>query len=713
MYVVIQWTPLFVLHIFQNPLETLQAMTFKDALDHVHNLESVMTPSERVLAMVNVDPRIRAHEAIVNLSSVFLDRGAAKWSPSFRNKGFLYFFANLEHLGFAAWRSQARKTATLVLRDLKEHPENSSSIAAAIIQDTLNAFGVTSAERTNVLRVMALELRGWAGMFRRMETHVDECPVDASVRLMDFMAVHCILTRSSIEEIARQTGWSHKETSLAEWMSKTPNTGKPVPHSAMHTSSIAFVDQISEHRERKELEFEQILMRAIGTQPISTSVQERPSMQLYTCIDDREGSFRRHVEAADPHSIETFGVPGFFGVPIQYKPADGGDVSILAPEGQHPSAVLVEKKCSKHETYDWRRQTLAHVSRLWESASFSPLGSLALAGLFPVSIARLYLMGFAPGLNRNLKESFLESVLQQPLTDFRSPYEPKEGAALLANTFLNVGTQKRFAPFVIVLGHGAMSVNNPYAAAYNCGACGGREGAPNARLLARLANNPDVRSFLALDHDILIPEDTVFVGGMHNTTDDSVHYFDLDVLPMSRWYQFQNARAIIEKARGQNALERCSKFLLAQDVHCPEAALRHVQTRATDAAEIRPELNHATNLAVVIGRRELTKGRNLDRRAFLPSYDPLSDDDRGTNLENVLAPALVVCSGINLEYLFSTIEADHHGAGTKAPLNVVGNIGVMQGTTGDLRPGLPSQMTVCVCTGCSCYHEYVNTDSFI
>jgi uncharacterized protein YbcC (UPF0753/DUF2309 family) len=59
----------------------------------------------------------------------------------------------------------------------------------------------------------------------------------------------------------------------------------------------------------------------------------------------------------------------------------------------------------------------------------------------------------------------------------------------------------------------------------------------------------------------------------------------------------------------------------------------------------------------------------------------------------VLAPALIVCSGINLEYLFSTIDTEHHGAGSKVPLNIVGNIGVLQGTSGDLRPGLPTQMT--------------------
>ena len=52
----------------------------------------------------------------------------------------------------------------------------------------------------------------------------------------------------------------------------------------------------------------------------------------------------------------------------------------------------------------------------------------------------------------------------------------------------------------------------------------------------------------------------------------------------------------------------------------------------------------------------------MSRRAFLPSYDPTNDDERGTALERVITPALVVCSGISLEYLFSSTEA---GAGTK------------------------------------------------
>lgn len=49
-------------------------------------------------------------------------------------------------------------------------------------------------------------------------------------------------------------------------------------------------------------------------------------------------------------------------------------------------------------------------------------------------------------------------------------------------------------------------------------------------------------------------------------------------------------------------------------------ALQHVYARSIDPGEVRPELNHASNAAAVIGRRELTKGGSLERRVFLPSY---------------------------------------------------------------------------------------------
>lgn len=46
-----------------------------------------------------------------------------------------------------------------------------------------------------------------------------------------------------------------------------------------------------------------------------------------------------------------------------------------------------------------------------------------------------------------------------------------------------------------------------------------------------------------------------------------------------------------------------------------------------------------------------------------------------------------------MEYYFSRVDGEKLGAGSKLPHNVMGLFGVANGIDGDLRPGLPSQMT--------------------
>jgi len=568
-----------------------------------------------------------------------------------------------------------------------------------VISDHLNYFGIPPEDWTKNLRASMMELKGWSGMFHRMESHPEESPADALVRLKDFVAVQLILTRSSIDALSRHTPIDEPTSSEgAAWVQRG------VPHriaealQSFHPSSLAYLEQTAEHREELEIRFEQSLLGTIGTKrEASKTASTTPPFQLITCIDDRECSIRRHVESIDP-SIETYGVAGYFGVPIAYQPSDDCNPIVLAPEGVKPSALMEEEDFESpedHERHRIRQKRQRLISRMqwyWEKASFSPIGSLALSCLAPVSLSRLIMMCFAPGTLHDWQDKARSFVLPKYRTDFKLPYTPEQGAALLASTFRDIGLHSRLAPIVLVLGHGSTSVNNPYTSAYNCGACGGREGAANARLFARIANDPSVRSALESNHNISIPSTTWFVGGLHNTTTDTITYFDSEVIPPTMATSFEYCKNAMDISRGLNALERCDRFHLARHVKEPAQALEHVKRRAYDASEVRPELNHSTNAGVVIGRREMTKSRTLDRRVFLPSYDPHGDDEQGTHLEHVLAPALNVCSGINLEYLFSTID-QMHAAGTKAPLNVVGNVGVLQGTSGDLRTGLPSQMT--------------------
>ena len=123
----------------------------------------------------------------------------------------------------------------------------------------------------------------------------------------------------------------------------------------------------------------------------------------------------------------------------------------------------------------------------------------------------------------------------------------------------------------------------------------------------------------------------------------------------------------------------------------PSEALKHIEERATDFSQARPELGHATNASAVVGRRSVTQGVFFDRRVFLISYDPTQDPE-GKVLEGILLAVGPVGAGINLEYYFSTVNNERFGCGTKVPHNVVGMFAVMEGASSDLRTGLPRQM---------------------
>jgi uncharacterized protein YbcC (UPF0753/DUF2309 family) len=435
----------------------------------------------------------------------------------------------------------------------------------------------------------------------------------------------------------------------------------------------------------------------------------KPRAQLVFCIDEREESIRRHVEAQDP-SYETFGTAGFFGVVMNYSALGGHGATPLCPVVITPShAVHEEPRQDQMPLWNQasrREDFLSNIEKLFLSFKKNFIVSY-----FVIDVAVMYmaiiLLGktvlprrFA-GIVGRLHDWFVKPVQTRLTLDAdsgdHSGHSTQQIGFLLDQQIATVegqlrviGLTRNFARLVIFLGHGSTSQNNPHESAHDCGACGGKHGGPNARALAAMANKPEIRLALR-ERGIDIPSDTYFIGAQHNTASDLISYFETERIPASHRQEFDRLVADCDKARALNAQERCRILPLAPKNANPTRSLRHMERRSVDFSQVHPEWGHATNASVIVGRRILSKGLYLDRRTFMQSYDPFQDPE-GTILERILTAVGPVVAGIGLEYYFSRVDNRRYGSGTKVPHNVSGLVGVMDGAQSDLRTGLPFQM---------------------
>jgi uncharacterized protein YbcC (UPF0753/DUF2309 family) len=257
------------------------------------------------------------------------------------------------------------------------------------------------------------------------------------------------------------------------------------------------------------------------------------------------------------------------------------------------------------------------------------------------------------------------------------------------------------------VGHGAATCNNPQAAGLACGACGGQSGEVNARVLAALLNDADVRAAL-VGNGITIPATTHFVPGLHDTVTDEVTLFDLADVPASHR---DDVRALQQALASTGALARRERApRLGVDASSDELLLATLRRRAADWSEVRPEWGLARNAAFVIAPRARTRGLVLDGRSFLHEYRWEEDTGFGV-LELILTAPMVVTNWINLQYHASTVDPVRYGSGDKVLHNVVGgNVGVVEGAGGDLRIGLALQS---VHDGTDWVHEPLRLSVFV
>ncbi|MFN8345015.1 MAG: DUF2309 domain-containing protein [Spirosomataceae bacterium] len=607
------------------------------------------------------------HPILFRIICSYLDQGISIWGFPVRQKSFLASLREMEKNSFSSFfRSERAKH--LLLHDKCE------------IHTLLTILIGDESLFKQYLFDQQFAHQGWSGMVCAIEDQPQTLLDQRRISLHDLIVFELLLEIDALE-FHFGKDWTPLKNRLTaqtvDLFSETPDT--------------ELNEVLSIWQDAFEWTYYDDVLAGIK---LENTVEVKPvekSFQAMFCIDDRECSLRRYLEKFDP-SCETFGTPGFFGVEFFFQPEDGKFYTKVCPAPVTPKYLIKEVHAFKKKHKDVHFTKHAH--------SFYG-GWLISQTLGFWSAVRLFLNIFRPTMSPATASSFRHMEKHSKLTIENKNADNKENGLQIGFTvdemtqrveglLKSIGLVKDFAPLVYVVGHGSSSVNNPHYAAYDCGACSGRAGSVNSRVICYMANHPKVRELLA-DKGIVIPNETRFVGALHDTTRDEIAFFDEDSLSAAHLEIHTKNEVIFDNALDANAKERSRRFESINTKLSPEKIHEKIRTRSVSLFEPRPELNHATNALCIVGRRALTKSLFLDRRAFMNSYDYSLDPD-GKYLFTILKAAAPVCGGINLEYYFSRVDNQKLGAGTKLPHNVMGLFGVANGIDGDLRPGLPSQM---------------------
>jgi hypothetical protein len=593
-----------------------------------------------------------------------LDRIMAKWLAAFMDEGLAEWEMPNKSEGFySAWRKLAVYDTDMPKMAIGEIPKTKTEALAAMMD------GYSSTDFTKIFTYHLAALPGWTGYINHRNTYDSQWQQEYPITLEDYLAVRLWVAKKIDAEIY------------------------PEDNETATTLSISSLQYIWLKAWEKSWQNE--LVEVLDNQQISSSTEEKeqqvPDAQLVFCIDTRSELIRRHVE--NKGHYETFGYAGFFGIAMDYEDLKDGLTRKSCPpilnSAYHVSEIPQERHIEKVQAYkqnndvsNFKDYFLKRMKNMLPSA----FGYVEGAGFFygMSLLARTILPGYLYRFNQNNAADY-ESIFEPQIRNTCTPEQTHvdiplaEKVAIVKGAFDLMGWEK-LAPLVLFIGHGSQSANNPFGSSLDCGACAASPGRHNARMLAKIANIPEVRQALKENHGIEIPASTIFIGGEHNTTTDEILLFDSE-MPDSHKNQLQRLKLNLLKTQQTATQERLA---------IANKSVALANKKANNWSETRPEWGLAKNAGFIVGSRELTKSNNLDGRCFLHSYN-WEKDKSGKALEAIMQGPMVVTQWINNHYYFSTVDNEVFGGGSKITHNITGKFAVVQGNGGDIKMGLPLQ----------------------
>jgi len=611
-------------------------------------------------------PKLRALPTIADLAAdasgidwpgLIAERFGA-WAAGYFDEGQALWEAPLGRGAYAAWRAVATHdlTAEIVgLAGFATHVSESPQRALDALARVTRRLDLGAAATETYFHQMLMTLGGWA-QYARYKLWQAERAGGSDDTVTDFLVIRLIWEEALFDRYAGQIS--------DKWEAVRAEHASPLVPTSAHV-----VDALLQ--EASERAAQRILAETLSASgPIAKD--SRPALQAAFCIDVRSEVFRRALEAVDP-AIQTLGFAGFFGLTASHRRFASDVQELRLPPLLNPGL----KTCAggpEVAPADQSARFKARARRAWGRFKLAAVSSFAFVeATGPIYVAKLLsdALGLYAAPAPNDPAPRLDPALDLP-TRTKTAETVLRAMSLTSN----------FAWLVLLAGHGANVVNNPHASGLHCGACGGYSGEVNARLLAALMNDPDVRREL-IPYGIEIPVDTVFLGALHDTTTDQVTLY-ADDQPSAPHHPDLSRAKIWLAAAGK--LTRGERALRLPGAGSEGRILR----RSRDWAEVRPEWALAGCKAFIAAPRRRTAGKNLEGRAFLHDYDWRQDKSFGV-LELIMTAPVVVASWISLQYYGSTVAPEVFGSGNKLLHNVTGGIGVVEGNSGLMRAGIPWQ----------------------
>ena len=598
-----------------NPLQGLEDLEFEDALTKASSyFESEELP--KTMEAVNLET--------IKWLQVFFDSGQATILMPMREMGL-----------YNAWRKLAEFDKKL--KGIEQLPISPKEV----IQSCFKLLKIEQDEQQNFLTLLLTTLPGWAAHIKYCTDWNDANKYPVSQE--DYLAVRIAITYLLWPEAKELLKW----------------------HGSIEKNKVPILEI-----EANEKKYRLPLLKQLS--PQNSAKTNEPSAQLVFCIDVRSEAFRRALEKVG--NYDTFGFAGFFGLPVAIENEVTGDSYASCPILLKPKHLVTESPNCSHKEHN-KYHLSNNFKLLYQSLKYNFTTAFALVEtLGALSGFWMFIRSFIPSFAYKINKSIRYDNNSTPSLDnisFTDQCSYAESALRM------IGLTQNFASIVVLCGHGSSTENNAFATALDCGACGGRHGASNARILAAILNDIKVREIL-VQKQIIIPEKTIFIAAEHNTTNDEVSLYNCKNID-----GIDQLNIDLKIARDINSEFRCNQMNV-------EGGSKQTKLRSIDWSQARPEWGLARNVAFIIAPRSLTKNIDLEGRCFLHSYDYVQDAD-GTSLNVILTAPMVVAQWINAQYLFSSLNNVAYGAGSKITKNITGKIGVMQGNASDLMTGLPLQ----------------------